>query len=68
MNAATVEMSGLGAPLRTATPAAEVASVARVAAMSRPCLTRSSMASAVSIVTSNAVPFSMPAFSGTVAP
>src|SRR5579883_2633686 len=61
-------MSGLGAPLRTATPAPEFASMARVAATSLPCRTRSSTAAAVSTARSNVAPLSIAAFNGTAAP
>src|SRR5579862_4318549 len=61
-------MSGLGAPLRAATPAAERAMLARPAAKSLPDLTRSSVAAVVRRATSIGVPFSIAAFNSAAAP
>jgi len=44
VNAATVATSGLGAPARTATPIRERTRSTRLAASSRPCRTRPSIA------------------------
>src|SRR5262249_51534766 len=60
LNASVVLMSGLGAPLRTATPMPEPARSVRLPA-TLPCLIRSSMPGAVRMATSNAAPFSISA-------
>src|ERR1700691_3490282 len=54
LNDSTVPMSGLGAPLRTATPSPEPAISTHVSGKILPDLTRSSIARRVTITTSNA--------------
>jgi hypothetical protein len=68
LNASVVLMSGLGAPLRTATPTLERASGVRVALSSLPCETSASMPGVLRMVASKTSPFSICARSGTAAP
>jgi len=67
-SASDVLMSGLGAPLRTATPMPERTSGVRVVPSSLPCLMRSSIPAVVRMVESRASPASIRAFNRAAAP
>jgi len=62
LKASTVEMSGLGAPRRTAMPIPDFITSARVSAMSLPCRIRSSAWKLTSTARSTASPCSIRRF------